>query len=81
MLFSDRPLFRNPLGWKEGSILKVDGGVVVSLPDGAVLSVQPDGSYEERPAGTAGPYEVAQVSGDKLVYNPGAFYVVATVGM
>jgi hypothetical protein len=46
--------------------------VTVAYPAGAstVLSVQPDGSMETRPAGSAGPYETALLAGDRLVYAP-----------
>lgn len=56
----------------------------VNWPHGAttVLSVQPDGSYQTRPQGTAGAYEVCQKSGDKLVFSPrsdGTVYVVPII--
>ena len=47
-----------------------DGTVTVSFADGSVMSVQADGSIQTRPAGTAGPYECAQLSGNMLVFNP-----------
>lgn len=56
--------------------------VTVAYPAGAstVLSVQPDGSMETRPAGSAGPYETAILAGDRLVYAPtgveGAVYLL-----
>ena len=76
MLYADKPL----PDFLPGSLNQVDGGVTVSLPDGSVLSVQPDGSYQTRPAGTAGPYEVARVSGNFLIYTPGdKAYAVAMV--
>ena len=37
---------------------------------GDVLSVQPDGSLQTRPAGTAGNYERAVVTSAGLVYRP-----------
>lgn len=81
MVYSNRPLFRDPSGFLPGSINHVDGGVTISTADGAVLSVQPDGSYQTRPAGTAGPYELAQQAGDKLIYSPDDHvFVIATVG-
>lgn len=46
-----------------------NGKVTASREDGQVLSVQPDGSHEWRPAGTAAAYELATVRGDKLIYN------------
>lgn len=78
MVYSNRPLFRDPSGWMPGTW---NANGTVALPSGEVLSVQPDGSYQTRPAGTAGPYEVAQRVGDKLVFTPGdAIHVVAMVG-
>jgi hypothetical protein len=46
--------------------------VTVTYPAGAstVLSVQPDGTLETRPAGSAGPYETALLKVDRLVYAP-----------
>lgn len=38
--------------------------------DGDVLSVQPDGTLQTRPAGTAGPFERAVVSTVGLIYRP-----------
>jgi hypothetical protein len=81
MVYSNRPLFRDPSGWLPGTLTSVDGGVVVTDPDGNVLSVQPDGSYQTRPAGTAGPYEVAERAGPDLIFRPGGqIHVVATRG-
>jgi len=44
------------------------GKVTASRGDGLVLSIQPNGSHEWRPAGTAGPFELATVKGSLLVY-------------
>lgn len=44
--------------------------LVVDNSTGAVLSVQPDGSWQERPAGTAGPFELCALNGNALVFNP-----------
>jgi hypothetical protein len=44
------------------------GKVTASQPDGRVLSIQPDGKQEWRPSGTAGPFELATVDGQFLVY-------------
>lgn len=44
--------------------------LTISNTDGAVLSVQPDGSWQTRPAGTAGPYELCGLNGNTLVYCP-----------
>lgn len=81
MVYSDRPMLKNPLTWLEGTLVTVDGGVVISTASGEVLSVQPDGSYQTRPSGTAGPYEVAERDGKDLIYRSGdQIHVVATRG-
>lgn len=49
-------------------LLKRDDGS--ASVDGDVLSVQPDGSLQTRPAGTAGPFERAVVTTAGLVYRP-----------
>lgn len=47
--------------------------VTVTYPVGTqtVLSMQPDGTIETRPRGTAGPYERALLHADRLVYESG----------
>jgi hypothetical protein len=56
--------------------------VTVRWPVGetTVLSIQPDGQIDTRPEGTCGPYEVALLAGDRLVYAPqgaeGPVYIV-----
>ena len=47
-----------------------DGTVTASYRDGTVISVQPDGSIQSRPAGSNGAYERAIVAGDKIIYRP-----------
>ncbi len=47
-----------------------NGQFTVGLTDGTVLSCQPDGSFQTRPAGTAGPYELCTVNGGYLTFNP-----------
>lgn len=49
-----------------------NGQFTVTYPLGAttVLSVQPDGTIQTRPQGTAGPYEVCSSDGSKLTYAP-----------
>ena len=63
-------------------MLTIDAGVPVTLlrqpngfytavrKDGTVDSVQPDGTLQTRPAGTAGPYELCSVSGSFRFYCP-----------
>lgn len=73
--YQDRPVFfsnvASPL-WLPGSLDAVDGGHVVTLPTGRVLSVQPDGSFQDRDPGTAGAYEVCQIDPaiNVLRFNP-----------
>jgi len=56
--------------------------VTVTYPVGAttVLSIQPDGSVQTRLAGACGPYELALLQPDRLVYAPlgpaGAVFVI-----
>jgi len=65
-------------------ITRLDGDelVTVTYPAGTttVLSVQPDGRIETRPAGANGPYERAVLKSDRLIYAPvgpaGAVYLV-----
>lgn len=49
-----------------------DGTVTVANVDGTVVSVQPDGRIETRPAGTAGAYERATLVGQMLFFCPDA---------
>lgn len=46
------------------------GYVNLAYPSGLVVSVQPDGSLQTRPAGTDGPYERGIVTGDLIVFGP-----------
>ena len=48
----------------------VPGGRVIAVyQDQTVLSVQPDGSFQRRPAGTDGPWEQATQTPTGLVYQ------------
>jgi hypothetical protein len=59
------------------------GTVTLVLNDDTVLSVQPNGNFETRPSGTAGPYEKAVQTPQGLVYAPlganGQAYLVPIV--
>ena len=45
-------------------------GSTLAQPDGQVLSCQPDGTFQLRPAGTSGAYEQVAINGNVAVYNP-----------
>lgn len=77
MVYTNRPLGMNYTGVLPGTKTPVEGGVVVTNPDSTVLSVQPGGQYESRPAGTAGPYEVAQDAGAAVIYCPDGVHYYA----
>lgn len=49
-----------------------EGSVARTRPciDGDVLSIDPNGLLTGRPAGTVGPYEVAQKTSKGLLYSP-----------
>jgi hypothetical protein len=47
-----------------------DGTFTVSYANGEVLSVQPDGRFERRPAGANGIYERATLVSQGLIYCP-----------
>lgn len=83
MIYSNRPIEKNPDGWLEagGSQSVWPSYATLTNPDGTVLSVQPGGAYETRPAGTAGEYEVAEVAGERRIYRPaGQIHVVLVLG-
>lgn len=52
-------------------LIAQDGGFfTVGLANGDVLSCQPDGTFQTRPAGTYGDYERCTVNGGYVTYNP-----------
>lgn len=53
------------------------GDYVVELPNGNILSCQPDGHFAERPPNTMGPWERCKVNGNRLTFNPGPVYSFA----
>lgn len=54
-----------------------DGSYTLTINNstGEVLSVQPDGSWQTRPKGTAGPYERAFLDGGLLTYCPDGIHI------
>ncbi len=51
-------------------IQQPNGFYTAARADGSIDSVQPDGTLQTRPAGTAGPYEFCSVSGNTRWYCP-----------
>lgn len=53
-----------------------DGTYTVEYPDGTVFSCQPDGTFQHRPNGTAGPWELFTLNSTKDIatFNPGPVY-------
>ena len=51
-------------------VTHADGAVSVINRDGTVMSVQPDGAVQVRPAGSYGAYERSVIVGNHLVYCP-----------
>lgn len=53
-------------------ILQPDGQYTMRVGD-AVLSIQPDGTFQTRPLGTAGPWEKGPRVGNKIVLSDPAY--------
>ena len=49
---------------------QANGQSTLSYLDGTVASCQPDGTMGFRPAGTAGAYEMCDLSGNVATFNP-----------
>jgi hypothetical protein len=64
--YEDAPaLFPGTRTWLPGTLDAVDGGdYVVHKPNGTLLSVQSDGSYQERPHDAVGAWERCQKDPD-----------------
>jgi hypothetical protein len=61
-----------PLTVRDKLIAQADGMVTVSNLDGTVMSIQPDGTEESRPAGTAGAFERSAKAGNVLIFWAGS---------
>lgn len=79
--YANAPVFLNDTGFLPGETVPADGGVAVQKPNGKYLSVQPDGSYQERDA--VGPWETFTVDAlvNVLHVNPGVPYSIAYRGV
>ena len=81
----ENPLSGAPAHWRaSGAVNPQPNGTVTLVANsttGAVLSVQPDGSWQTRPAGTAGPYETAGLNGNVLTYCPDGAHIYAYLFM
>ncbi len=51
-------------------VQRVGQTLVADVTTGDVLSLQPDGAWQTRPKGTAGPFEVCTIDGNIATYNP-----------
>jgi len=54
----------------QGFNQQADGTVTVTVQDGCVLSIQPDGEVQHRAPGFNGYYEIATVVGNQLQFCP-----------
>lgn len=79
--YANAPVFLGATNFQPGSTVPVTGGVAIQKPNGKYLSVQPDGSYQERDA--VGPWETFTVDGavNVLHVNPGVPYSIAYRGV
>jgi hypothetical protein len=66
--YQDRPVFfggGSDPKWLKGQLTSTangsSGDFVVKLPNGRILSVQPNGSYQDREPQAAGPWELCSV--------------------
>lgn len=82
--YQNAPVLLNPSTWIAGSLDAVDGGTVITNADGTVASMQPDGTFQSRPPGTHGAYELCTLDSTNNVvrYNPaGISFPVAVRGV
>ena len=82
MQYASQPaFFPGAITWLDGTLTPTPLGVGVKKPNGKFLSVQPDGSYDERDA-VLGVYEQFTVDEkvNVLHVNPGIPYAIAYHG-
>jgi len=79
--YANAPVFLGATDFLPGSTVPLIGGVAIQKPNGTYLSVQPDGSYQERDA--VGPWETFTMDGsvNVLHVNPGVPYSIAYRGV
>jgi len=67
---TNKSILQSPTAMRPVKLIpsSVAGRFTVAQPNGRVISIQPDGSEEDRPAGTDGPFEQAKVDGSRLLY-------------
>lgn len=80
IFYQNRPLFLlvSPDAELPGTIVDAPGGKAIQAPDGSYLSVQPDGTFQTRPA--VGPWETFQFDGTANLFrtnSDGVTYVVS----
>lgn len=67
----DKPASSQSKYVKFGKLNKQDDGTVTfSYDDGSVLSVQPNGDWQQRPSGSNGQYEKATINGITVTFDP-----------
>lgn len=76
---TDEDILEGPSRWVRGTLSpSVEAGKVIWTEAAGVLSIQPDGAIEHRPA-DGGAYERATLVGSKLVYDVGTPVVFSVV--
>jgi hypothetical protein len=81
MVYSKKPIVLD--GWEDfdhEEMIDTNHSAII-LTTGEVLSVQPNGTTQTRPAGTFGAYEVAERDGKLRIYTPnGNIWIFVVTG-